>query len=133
MCTRRRRAGKRTFKEKLHNLIAEAEAAEAQALRETQLADKKTLCIQLLVDGRPQAFVDLFNLTHGRQLTATAPDGGASTSGQDDVPQVAVGCLSGSPVRGSQPLHAELLRSIWPDFDTILRVLQRASVRGACI
>ncbi len=48
------REGKRTFKEKLHSLIQEAEAAEAQAYRESQLHDRKSLCINLLVEGRPQ-------------------------------------------------------------------------------
>eukprot|EP00201_Polytomella_parva_P023034 CAMPEP_0175048010 /NCGR_PEP_ID=MMETSP0052_2-20121109/5928_1 /TAXON_ID=51329 ORGANISM="Polytomella parva, Strain SAG 63-3" /NCGR_SAMPLE_ID=MMETSP0052_2 /ASSEMBLY_ACC=CAM_ASM_000194 /LENGTH=382 /DNA_ID=CAMNT_0016311979 /DNA_START=91 /DNA_END=1235 /DNA_ORIENTATION=- len=57
---------KRTFKDKLHLMIQEAEQAEIQAIRENQLQDKKSISIQMLVDGRPEAFSDFFSLTHGR-------------------------------------------------------------------
>lgn len=57
---------KRTFKEKLHDAILQAEEAEQQALREAQSQDKKSLAISMLVEGRPQAFVDFFALTHSK-------------------------------------------------------------------
>eukprot|EP00199_Chlamydomonas_sp_CCMP681_P000524 CAMPEP_0119104618 /NCGR_PEP_ID=MMETSP1180-20130426/2788_1 /TAXON_ID=3052 ORGANISM="Chlamydomonas cf sp, Strain CCMP681" /NCGR_SAMPLE_ID=MMETSP1180 /ASSEMBLY_ACC=CAM_ASM_000741 /LENGTH=430 /DNA_ID=CAMNT_0007089433 /DNA_START=132 /DNA_END=1424 /DNA_ORIENTATION=+ len=55
---------KKTFKEKLQDAILQAEEAELTALRDAQLQDKKSLSVSLLVDGRPQAFVDYFGLTH---------------------------------------------------------------------
>lgn len=60
-------------------MVQEADMQEQTALREAQSLDKKTLGIILLLDGRPQAFVDFFNLSHGRL-------GNASTSGRAELP-----------------------------------------------
>ncbi|PNH00971.1 hypothetical protein TSOC_013161 [Tetrabaena socialis] len=111
------RDGKRTFKEKLHNLIAEAEQAEAQAYRESQLADRKTLCIQLLVEGRPQAFVDFFSLTHGR------PDGGhgESTSGQEEVPQEALGQLRAELLRADNALRSGDTEAVYSAYKNLAK------------
>lgn len=62
---------RRTFKDKLHHLIQEAEAAEIKAYREQQSQDKSSLCISLLTEGQPHAFVDFFCLTHGLVATDT--------------------------------------------------------------
>jgi len=57
-------AGKRSFKQKLQDDVAEAEkAALARAEREAT-ADKKKLSLELLVEGYPGAFIDYFYLTH---------------------------------------------------------------------
>jgi len=77
---------RRTFKDKLLNMLEEAEQQEAEALREAQSQDKKSLSIALLLEGRPEAFVDFFNVSHG------AP-GGPSTSGREEdveLPQEAL-------------------------------------------
>ena len=77
--------GKRTFKDKLHGMIQEAEAAEIAAQREQQLQDKKSLAISLLLEGRPAAFVDFFHLTHGnpfKALTSESTPGGGSSAHQ---------------------------------------------------
>ncbi|KAJ9513472.1 hypothetical protein QJQ45_006021 [Haematococcus lacustris] len=55
---------RKTFKDKLHAAVTDAEYAESQALRDAQMQDKKSLSIAMLIDGRPQAFVDFFHLTH---------------------------------------------------------------------
>mmetsp|Transcript_23375 Transcript_23375/g.51305 ORF Transcript_23375/g.51305 Transcript_23375/m.51305 type:complete len:430 (+) Transcript_23375:222-1511(+) len=76
---------KRTFKEKLLTMVQDAELQEQQALREAQTQDKKSLSIGMLMEGRPQAFVDFFYLTHTN-------GGAASTSGvqryeEEELPQ----------------------------------------------
>lgn len=68
---------KRTFKDKLLGMVQEAEAAERMSMREAQLQDKKSLSISMLLEGRTQAFVEFFNVTHGNL------GGVASTSGQN--------------------------------------------------
>ena len=73
---------KRTFKEKLSQAVLEATEQEQAALREAQLLDKKTLGITMLLEGRPQAFADFFNLTHGRLGTTST-----SGRGEAELPQ----------------------------------------------
>eukprot|EP00197_Chlamydomonas_leiostraca_P013515 CAMPEP_0202884152 /NCGR_PEP_ID=MMETSP1391-20130828/40487_1 /ASSEMBLY_ACC=CAM_ASM_000867 /TAXON_ID=1034604 /ORGANISM="Chlamydomonas leiostraca, Strain SAG 11-49" /LENGTH=433 /DNA_ID=CAMNT_0049567291 /DNA_START=99 /DNA_END=1400 /DNA_ORIENTATION=+ len=73
---------KRTFKEKLHDAILQAEEAEMQAMREAQSQDKKSLAISMLVEGRPQAFVDFFALTHTTALSPQGPGEEAGTSAE---------------------------------------------------
>ncbi|KAG2484150.1 hypothetical protein HYH03_017031 [Edaphochlamys debaryana] len=117
------RDGKRTFKEKLHGLIAEAEAAEAQAYREAQLADKKSLCIQLLVEGRPQAFVDFFSLTHnGTPAPPLGLEGGESTSGQDeDVPQEALGLLRVELLKADNALRTGDTQAVYAAYKNLAK------------
>ncbi|GFR50138.1 hypothetical protein Agub_g12290 [Astrephomene gubernaculifera] len=116
------RDGKRTFKEKLHTLIAEAEAAEAQAFRESQLADKKSLCVQLLVEGRPQAFVDFFSLTHGRPAAPPPSDASLeSTSGQDDVPQEALGLLRVELLKADNALRSGDTQSVYAAYKNLAK------------
>lgn len=79
-------ATKRTFKDKLLSAVQEAEIREAESLREAQLQDKKSLCISLLLDGRTQAFVDLFNITHGNLGGQTSTSGRNKLS-PEDLPQ----------------------------------------------
>ncbi|EFJ48427.1 hypothetical protein VOLCADRAFT_117628, partial [Volvox carteri f. nagariensis] len=118
-----REGAKRTFKEKLHTLIAEAEAAEAQAFRESQLADKKSLCVQLLVEGRPQAFVDFFSLTHSRPpAPPPASDGTESTSGQDDdVPQEALGLLRVELIKADNALRAGDTQAVYAAYKNLAK------------
>lgn len=84
---------KRTFKDKLMTMVQEAEAQEQLAMREAQSQDKKSLAISILLEGRPQAFVDFFNLTHGGAAgpAGTAQGEAASSSGRldddSDLPQ----------------------------------------------
>jgi hypothetical protein len=73
---------RRTFKEKLISMVAEAEMQEAMALKEAQTQDRKSLAIALLIEGRPQAFVDFFQLTHHNT------DAAASTSGSQEAPNM---------------------------------------------
>lgn len=47
---------KRTFKEKLRNMIEQAEVAQAEAIRDHQLQDARSLSLDLLVNGFPSAF-----------------------------------------------------------------------------
>ncbi|GLI67841.1 hypothetical protein VaNZ11_012131 [Volvox africanus] len=116
------REGKRTFKEKLHTLIAEAEAAEAQAFRESQLADKKSLCVQLLVEGRPQAFVDFFSLTHSRPAAPPpSADGTESTSGQNDVPQEALGLLRMELLKADNALRAGDTQAVYAAYKNLAK------------
>ncbi|PNW80023.1 hypothetical protein CHLRE_08g374650v5 [Chlamydomonas reinhardtii] len=119
------REGKRTFKEKLHNLIAEAEAAEAQAYRETQLADKKSLCIQLLVEGRPQAFVDFFSLTHNRMAGGeVGPDGqpaAAAAAAGDDVPQEALGLLRSELLKADNALRTGDTQAVYASYKNLAK------------
>lgn len=79
---------KRTFKEKLQSAIVEAEQAEQAAYREAQMQDKKTLAVTLLIDGKPQAFVDFFRFTHVShgQDSGIGISDSPSTSGSD-LPQ----------------------------------------------
>jgi hypothetical protein len=44
------------FKDKLKNIIAEAEVAQAKALREEQTQDARSLATDILVQGHPSAF-----------------------------------------------------------------------------
>ncbi|KAG1676973.1 hypothetical protein FOA52_014850 [Chlamydomonas sp. UWO 241] len=61
---------KRTFKTKLENLLAEAEHLQTVALAEAQSQDAKSLSIMILLEGRPQAFVDFFAVTQGHASTS---------------------------------------------------------------
>ena len=47
---------RRTFKEKLRDLVNEAEVVQAQALRAEQTQDVRSLATDLLVRGYPHAF-----------------------------------------------------------------------------
>lgn len=118
------RGEKRTFKEKLHNLIQEAEAAEVQAFRDSQLQDRKSLSIQLLVDGRPQAFVDFFNLTHSdlRPQQAAAESGQQSTSGQEeDVPQEALGLLRNELLKADNAMRAGDTQAVYSSYKSLAK------------
>lgn len=89
---------RRTFKDKLLNMLEEAELQEADTLREAQSQDKKSLSIACLLEGRPGAFVDFFNVSHG------AP-GGPSTSGREEdveLPQEALLLLKAQLTRADQ-------------------------------
>lgn len=55
-----------------------------QAMREAQMQDKKTLAISMLVEGRPQAFVDFFQLTHTSTARAHSADEAAAP---EELPQ----------------------------------------------
>lgn len=72
------------------NMVQEAEAQEQMAIREAQSQDKKSLSISILLEGRPQAFVDFFNLTHGRTAgamgrgTTATTTSDASSSGREE-------------------------------------------------
>jgi hypothetical protein len=47
---------KRRFKDKLKHVIAEAEVAQAQAIRDEQTQDVRSLATDLLMSGFPGAF-----------------------------------------------------------------------------
>lgn len=65
------KSSKRSLKHKLHNAIQQAEdTAPQQGVLER--ADAKSLCLQLLMEGRPAAFVDFFQLTHPAPASAAA-------------------------------------------------------------
>jgi hypothetical protein len=67
---------KRSLKQKLHTAIQQADGAEQAGQQEQQAAqrvDAKSLCLQLLAEGRPAAFVDFFQLTHPAPAPAAAP------------------------------------------------------------
>lgn len=66
----------------------QAEEAELQALREAQLQDKKSLAISMLIDGRPQAFVDFFKLTHSSDVLQSELGNGMNTG--EELPQEAL-------------------------------------------
>lgn len=68
------------FKDKLLNMVQEAEIQEQHALREAQSQDRKSFAISMLLEGRPQAYVDFFNVSHN----GVSED--ASTSGRE-LPQ----------------------------------------------
>lgn len=122
---------KRTFKDKLLTLIQEAEAQEQQAMREAQMQDKKSLAIQLLVEGRPQAFTDFFNLTHpppastANRAAAQTNDGDAgaeSTSGQDhEVPQEALTLLSSELLRADNALRSGDLQTVYAAYKSLAK------------
>lgn len=122
---------KKTFKDKLLTLIQEAEAQEQQAMREAQMQDKKTLAIQLLVEGRPQAFTDFFNLTHPppasapkqAAMSSNQGDSGAeSTSGQDhEVPQEALTFLSSELLRADNALRSGDLQTVYAAYKSLAK------------
>ena len=59
---------RRTFKEKLSAELAAAKEEEAaDAAANTRLSDSKELLIDLLVRGRPLAFIELYRLVHPAQ------------------------------------------------------------------
>jgi hypothetical protein len=47
---------RRTFKEKLRDLVSQAEAAQAQAIREENSLDVRSFSTDLLIRGYPNAF-----------------------------------------------------------------------------
>ncbi|KAF5836200.1 subunit of axonemal inner dynein [Dunaliella salina] len=103
------RTEKRTFKEKLHEAILQAEDAELEALREAQKQDKKTLAISLLVEGKPRAYVDFFQLTHpaggrrgGGRLPGVSSAEAAEASG--DLPPQSLVLLKDQLVRANAAL-----------------------------
>eukprot|EP00217_Crustomastix_stigmatica_P011837 CAMPEP_0183797340 /NCGR_PEP_ID=MMETSP0803_2-20130417/15412_1 /TAXON_ID=195967 /ORGANISM="Crustomastix stigmata, Strain CCMP3273" /LENGTH=410 /DNA_ID=CAMNT_0026042009 /DNA_START=52 /DNA_END=1284 /DNA_ORIENTATION=- len=55
--------GKRNFKEKLLDQLSAAEAEAAKAAEEP-VKSKQSLLVEMLVEGHPAAFVDMFYLTH---------------------------------------------------------------------
>ena len=79
---------KRTFKDKLLGMVQDAEVAEQMSLREAQLQDKKSLSISMLLEGRTQAFVEFFNVTHGNLggVASTSGQGGRSKGGRAQPP-----------------------------------------------
>jgi len=103
------RSEKRTFKEKLHEAILQAEDAELEALREAQKQDKKTLAVSLLVEGKPRAYVDFFQLTNpaggrrgGGRLPGLSSAETAEASG--DLPPQSLVLLKDQLVRANAAL-----------------------------
>jgi hypothetical protein len=64
--------GKHTFKDKFHCMMQAAHEAQAEAVHQQELQDRKSLSIAMLVQGKPQAFVDFFMLTQLQQQPVTA-------------------------------------------------------------
>ena len=101
---------RRTFKEKLSAELAAAKEEEAaDAAVNTRLSDSKELLIDLLVRGRPLAFIELYRLVHPAQgglgaapseeSEETAEDAAAqgdesSTSPRSTLPAAAPGAQS---------------------------------------
>jgi hypothetical protein len=79
-----RARAKRSLKQKLHGAIKQADGAAAAEQQEQQAAQRvnaKSLCLQLLAEGRPAAFVDFFRLTH-----PPTPAAGAAEAA-DELPE----------------------------------------------
>lgn len=117
---------KRTFKDKLHDMIQEAESAELQAFRESQLQDKKTLSISALVEGRPMAFVDFFYLTHRDNIDAAPEqeqaDTGEGGSGRDEsIPQDSLGLLKAQLVRADMAQSAGDMPEVYNSFRNLAK------------
>jgi len=77
------RRGTSPLKKALGKLQAEAQQAideQIKAVRSRPQQDRKSLAVELLVQGKAQAFVDFFLLTHGRNAIAAtvSPDGAAA-------------------------------------------------------
>eukprot|EP00879_Flechtneria_rotunda_P023098 GHRR01024417.1.p1 GENE.GHRR01024417.1~~GHRR01024417.1.p1 ORF type:complete len:501 (+),score=169.42 GHRR01024417.1:22-1524(+) len=64
---------KRTFKDKLHDRMQEAQENQIKAVHQQEMQDRKSLSVAMLVQGHPQAFVDFFMLSQP-QLGSTAAD-----------------------------------------------------------
>lgn len=109
--------------------VQEAEVAELQAYRQSQLHDKKSLAIATLVEGRPQAYVDFFYLTHSNPPNASvasaqhhgtviqqAPDA------DGELPQESLGLLRAQLIRAEAASKAGEWSSnpLIPTFDTKL-------------
>jgi hypothetical protein len=65
------------FKDKIKNIIVEAEIAQAKALREEQTQDARSLATDLLVQGYPSAFCGKVLLRHRESIhhyTVAAPN-----------------------------------------------------------
>lgn len=67
-------ANKRTFKDKFHNMLQEAQEANIKAVHRQELQDRKSLSVAMLVQGRPQAFVDFFMLSQPHFGSAAAAE-----------------------------------------------------------
>lgn len=83
-------AAKKTFKDKFHTMLQEAQDASIKAVHRQQLQDRKSLSVAMLVQGRPQAYVDFFMLSQPQFGSAAAAvgegDAGPRTSSQSDLP-----------------------------------------------
>lgn len=95
---------KRTFKQKLHNQLQDAQAAELIAARQQQLWDRKTLAVELLAQGRAHAYLDFFNLSQ----PAAGADNQPSSSSSGD-PRGAAGTCSTSGRTGDTDLQQQSL------------------------
>lgn len=77
---------KTRFSDKFHAMMQAAQEAHIKAAHQSQLQDRRSLSVAMLVEGRAEAFVDFFMLSQpsgGRPGTASeqGQPGGASTSG----------------------------------------------------
>lgn len=81
--------------------------AELQAYRQSQLHDKKSLAIATLVEGRPQAYVDFFYLTHSNPPNASV----ASAQQHGTVMQQAPDADGELPQESLGLLRAQLIRA----------------------
>lgn len=106
---------KRTFKDKLQSAIQQAEEAELAAMREAATQDRKSLAIAMLVEGRPQAFVDFFHLTHATPVSALAPGGqqGEGEASGQDLPHESLLLLKNQLVRADAARQAGNVEEVY--------------------
>ena len=119
---------KRSFKSKLHSMIQEAEAAEVQALREAQLQDKKSLSIAILTEGRPEAYVDFFKLTHSalqppppQQQQQQGSEEGTSGHEDAEIPQESLALLRAQLVKADSASRAGETQEVYSAYKNLAK------------
>ncbi|KAF6257591.1 hypothetical protein COO60DRAFT_1210854 [Scenedesmus sp. NREL 46B-D3] len=76
----------RTFRDKFHSMLQEAQEANIQAVHKQELQDRRSLSVAMLMQGRPHAFVDFFMLSQQQYGSAPgAGDSAAAAAGNEAV------------------------------------------------
>jgi hypothetical protein len=94
-------SSKRTFRDKFHTMLQEAQEANIKAVHRQELQDRRSLSVAMLMQGRPHAFVDFFMLSQSQYGSAPAAENSAAVAAAD---QVAAGGMSSSSELSLQSL-----------------------------
>mmetsp|Transcript_62110 Transcript_62110/g.196420 ORF Transcript_62110/g.196420 Transcript_62110/m.196420 type:complete len:441 (-) Transcript_62110:490-1812(-) len=134
--------GKRSFKEKLLDKIADAEVHDA-AHAELAMQDKKHLLVSMLVDGHPQSFVDFFYLTHrdgvmddiptAAELEARGMDPNTQDLPQDEVPPESLHFLKENLVLADAASRRGDRRTMYEAFQNLARHFEEIDNPKKCI
>lgn len=111
---------KRTFKDKLQQMILQAEMEQLQQTKEERALDKHTLAVSILVEGNPNAFVEFFNETHKPEPAPAATDDGSGQPGpapeSAELPLSSLMLMKEQLMRAEEAELAEDLESIYDSY-----------------